>query len=72
MQIRTAQELGALVRERRDNLGLTQLEVAERARVTREWLVRFENGKSTVALTRVLDVLTALDLAIDVEERDGR
>ena len=66
MRVHTARELGALVRERREKLNLTQLEAAERASVTREWLGRFENGKSTVPLTRVLDVLSVLGLRVDV------
>lgn len=71
MRVQTARELGALVRERRESLGLTQLETAERASVTREWLVRFESGKSTVPLTRVLDVLSVLHLGVDVAVLDG-
>jgi len=41
-----------------------------RAAVTREWLVRFENGKATVPISRVLDVLAALELVVDVSESD--
>lgn len=71
MRVHTVRELGGLVRDRRERLGLTQQEAANRASVTREWLVRFEQGKATVPLTRVLDVLTALDLHLDVSENDG-
>lgn len=71
MRVHTAPELGALVREHREKLGLTQREVASRASVTREWLVRFEQGKSTVPLGRVLDVLSTLDLIVDVSDRHG-
>ncbi|PJJ62000.1 helix-turn-helix domain-containing protein [Compostimonas suwonensis] len=71
MRVHTARELGGLVRDRRERLGMTQQEVAKRAMVTREWLGRFENGKATVPLARVLDVLTALGLVLDVEEIDG-
>lgn len=71
MRVHTVRELGGLVRDRRERLGLTQQEVARRASVTREWLVRFEQGKATVPLTRVLDVLTALDLQLDVSGNDG-
>jgi HTH-type transcriptional regulator / antitoxin HipB len=71
MRVHTARELGGLVRDRRERMGLTQQEASDRAAVSREWLVRFENGKATVPLTRVLDVLTALGLVLDVEELDG-
>ena len=66
MRVHTTRELGGLVRDRRDRLGLTQQQAADRAAVTREWLVRFENGKATVPLARVLDLLTALGLVLDV------
>ncbi|MCW4385466.1 helix-turn-helix domain-containing protein [Salinibacterium sp. SYSU T00001] len=72
MKVRTGRELGALVRDRREYMGLTQQELAKRASVTREWLLRFEHGKSTVPLSKVLDVLTALHLVIDVEDDDAR
>lgn len=62
MRVHTVRELGGLVRDRREKLGLTQSEVAARASVTREWLVRFENGKATMPMTRVFDVLGALSL----------
>jgi transcriptional regulator with XRE-family HTH domain len=68
MRVGTARELGALVRERRESLGLTQQEAAAEAAVSREWLSRFEAGKSTVPLSRVFDTLAALGLAVDVTE----
>jgi len=71
MRVHTVRELGGLVRDRREKLGLTQVEVAARAAVTREWLVRFENGKATVPMTRVFDVLGALDLVVDVDALDA-
>ncbi|HEX4058117.1 MAG TPA: helix-turn-helix domain-containing protein [Galbitalea sp.] len=71
MRVHTVRELGGLVRDRRERLGLTQQEVADRASVTREWLLRFENGKATVPVSRVLDVLAALDLVVEVSERDA-
>ena len=40
MKIRAAGDFGALVAERRGQQGLTQVELARRADVTREWLVR--------------------------------
>ncbi len=42
--------------------------LADRAAVTREWVVRFENGKVSVALKRVFDVLTLLDLMVELGE----
>lgn len=68
MRIGTSRELGAAVRDRRERLGWTQQKVAQHASVSREWLLRFEAGKGTVPLARVLDVLTALGLSLEVRE----
>jgi HTH-type transcriptional regulator/antitoxin HipB len=68
MRVHTVRELGGLVRDHRERLALTQQEVADRAAVTRDWLVRFENGKATVPVSRVFDVLAALELVVDVSE----
>lgn len=69
MRVRTVRELGASVRVQRESLGLSQQALADRAGVTREWVVRFENGKVSVPLNLVFDVLTALNLTIDLGEK---
>ena len=69
MQVRTMAELGALVRAAREKAGLTQVELARRARVSREWLVKVENGRTSAEMPRVMDVLAELDLGLDVYER---
>ncbi|MBT2500097.1 helix-turn-helix transcriptional regulator [Agromyces sp. ISL-38] len=71
MRVRSVRELGAAVRERREALGLSQQAIAERAGVTREWVVRFEGGKASVRLDRVFDVLTVLDLSVELNPRHG-
>ncbi|MGV8882565.1 MAG: helix-turn-helix domain-containing protein [Rhodoglobus sp.] len=70
MKIRAASDFGALIAERREQRGLTQVELARRADVTREWLVRLENGKPTVTVHRLLRVLRELGLAVDVIEAE--
>jgi len=69
VQVRTMAELGALVRAAREKAGLTQVELARRARVSREWLVKVENGRTSAEMPRVMDVLAELDLGLDVYER---
>ncbi|TFD09635.1 helix-turn-helix domain-containing protein [Cryobacterium sp. TMT1-2-2] len=69
MYTRSAQDLGALARAKREALGLTQQQVADRAKVSREWLVNFESAKVGVSLFRVFDVLQVLQLALDVSDR---
>ncbi|TQL45006.1 y4mF family transcriptional regulator [Homoserinimonas aerilata] len=66
MRVRAASDFGALVAERREALGLTQAELAGRAGVAREWLVRLENGKPTVTVHRLLRVLRELGLEVTV------
>jgi len=70
MKIRAASDFGALVAERREARGLTQSELAKRAGVVREWLVRLENGAPTVTVHRLLRVLRELGLQVDVTEVD--
>jgi HTH-type transcriptional regulator/antitoxin HipB len=63
----TVRDLGAAVRHRRREAGLTQAMLADRAGVSRQWLSGFESGKNPAAeLGKVLDLLTALDLALDL------
>nr|WP_152361785.1 helix-turn-helix domain-containing protein [Microlunatus speluncae] len=63
--ITTVRELGTSLRARRRGLGLTQHEVAQQARVTRQWLVRLEHGHHSAELGLVLDVARALGVAIE-------
>jgi len=63
-------DLGALVADRREQRGLTQQELADRAGVTRDWLNRFERGRPAVTLHRVFWVLEALGLTMDVHDTE--
>ena len=67
MRIRHIDDFGAIARQRRRDLGLSQAEVASRAGVTRQWLVRFEQGNSEVSLSKVFSVLTELELLVKAE-----
>lgn len=65
MRIKTARDLGALVRERRLERGLRQEELARAVGVSRQWIVGLEQGKFR-AFEIVLRTLGALGLSIDV------
>lgn len=67
--VRTAQDLGALIRDRRLALGLTQSALAHRALVSRKWLVEVEKGKDRAEVGRLLRLLNVLALTIRVEAR---
>ena len=70
MQIRSAGELGLLIRDRRRRLSLTQAELAERIGASRHWVMGVEAGKSTVEVGLVLAALAALDLVCDLRPRE--
>jgi HTH-type transcriptional regulator/antitoxin HipB len=65
--LRTVRDVGAAVRRARGEAGLSQQALADRAGVSRQWLSRVEAGKGpSVEMGKVLDVLAALGLAIDL------
>ena len=72
-RITTPQDLGAAVRDARTSAQLTQAELAERADVSREWLIGLERGtRPRAELTKILGVLAALDqpLMLGREEQE--
>jgi y4mF family transcriptional regulator len=58
--------IAGIVRARRKDLGLTQLELAELAEVSPRFVFDLENGKPTVSLDRVLLVTKTLGLKLDL------
>lgn len=66
MRIVSIADIAALVRGRRMDLGLSQGDLAHRAKVSRKWINEFEaGGKATAELGHVLRVLEALDVDLD-------
>lgn len=63
--------LAALARARRERLKLRQEEVADLAGCSERFVHSLENGKSTVRLDKVLDVLEVLGLALRVVPGHG-
>jgi y4mF family transcriptional regulator len=66
MRIRTADDLGRYVRDRRLAAALTQTDLAARARVSRRWLSDLESGKPTAEVGLVLKVVDALGMYISL------
>lgn len=58
--------LGETVRQRRDQLGLRQSEVAELAGCSQRFVHTVEQGKPTLRLDKLLDVLEVLGLGLRV------
>jgi HTH-type transcriptional regulator/antitoxin HipB len=68
MDVNTLRDLAAIARGRRQELGLSQAELAARARVSRQWVSTFESGKATAEIGLVIRLLEALDLRLAVTE----
>jgi HTH-type transcriptional regulator/antitoxin HipB len=66
MRASTPRELGLLVRTRRQDLRLSQQDVASRAGVSRPWLVSVEAGHPRAELGKLLDLLAELGLTLDL------
>ena len=67
MEAGTTSDIAAAVRQRRRDLGLTQIELGKIAGVSSRWIYRVETGHETVELGRFLQVVRALDLMIRFE-----
>lgn len=51
-------------------MSMSQAALAERAGVSRKWVYEFEAGKPTAELALVLKVLDALDIELNLVERE--
>ena len=63
MRVQDTHTLGVFVRARRKRLGLTQAELAAQVGVSRDWVVRLEQGSPRLEVSKVLDALVALKSA---------
>lgn len=72
LQIHSIRDLAAAVRGRRVDLGLSQAELAIRARVSRPWISAFEAGKPRSELGLALRLIDALDMRLDLRPRGDR
>jgi transcriptional regulator with XRE-family HTH domain len=67
--VRSSEALGRTIRRRRRERRLTQAELAERVRTTRQTLVALESGHETRALEVIFDTLGELGLELAVRPR---
>ena len=70
--IRHARELGALVREQRKRVALTQTDIAGLGNTGNRFIVELEHGKPTLQLQKVLDVMDLLGLEVIVRPKTPR
>lgn len=65
MQVKTSQDIGALIRDQRNKHALTQQQLAAQVGVSRLWIVQLEKGKPTAQLGLALRALKALGVSLD-------
>ncbi len=66
MLIRTPKDLGAVIRERRRELGWGQQALAGKIGVSRQWVIEIEKGKPRAEVGLVLRVLDALGVSLSL------
>jgi HTH-type transcriptional regulator / antitoxin HipB len=66
MNVNSMRDVAAVVRGRRQDLGLSQADLAARVGVSRAWINAVEAGKPSVELGLVLRLLDHLDLRLDL------
>lgn len=66
MLINDLLELGELIRRRRAELSLSQTDLAVQIGTTRQWVSRLEKGKNDIGTARLLAVLDALELNLEI------
>jgi HTH-type transcriptional regulator/antitoxin HipB len=65
MFVRTPADLGAVIRDRRKQLGLDQSTFAKRIGVSRQWVIGVERGHARAAMGLVLRAIDALGIRLD-------
>lgn len=70
--IRSSVDLGAVIREQRKRLALKQLDLAGLGNTGNRFIVDLENGKPTVQLQKVLDLMDLLGLEVVVRTKASR
>ena len=67
--VKSVMDIGAAVRSKRKGDGLTLVDASGLCNVNYRFLSNLENGKPTVRLDKVLQVLAALGLELEIKER---
>ncbi len=70
--VRSATDVGAVIHDARRALGLSQRELADRAGVSRQWIVEIEGGKSRAELGLVIRTLDVLGVRLVVDDGSER
>jgi HTH-type transcriptional regulator/antitoxin HipB len=71
MRLRTPADFGAVIRDCRLQLGLSQQALASKAGVSRQWIVELEKGKPRAPLGMVLGAMNALGILLTSDAGKG-
>ena len=66
------QKIIQIIVARRKELGLTQVQLAEIAQISRRTIIEFEAGKTSISLRRLARIFSALDLTMLVKPGGSR
>lgn len=69
MKISTAEDIGRIIKQKRKDDSLTLAEAAAVCGVSYAFLSALENGKETVRLNKVLQVLKCLSIELEANAR---
>ena len=69
MKVTDSSSFGALVKNKRKNLGYTQKYISEFTGISVSFLSDLENGKKTIELDKALRVANLLGLDVELNER---
>ena len=69
--LRTAEQLGAVIRLKRKEKDLTQSELAKLLGAERKWVINLESGNSKAEIGLVLRALDALNLRASITDGDN-
>ena len=70
--IKTAKDLGLLIRQRRKEMGLTQTELAGICKVGNRFLVELEAGKPTIQFDKALYVAANVGLELSARKKGDK
>ncbi|MCI1649757.1 helix-turn-helix domain-containing protein [Bifidobacterium tibiigranuli] len=68
MRIRTMYDAGLVFQSRREKIGLTQQQLADKARVSRSWLAKVGTGKASFDFRKVLMVSQVLGMHVEIND----
>ncbi len=70
IHLRTVEQLGAAIRLRRKEKGLTQSQLAQLLGAERKWVINLEGGNSKAEIGLVLRAIEALNMRVSLIDGD--